>query len=310
LIAKQVLFATTLGKCFGINARDILPTPGATGAIEAIRNHVYRATGKTRPTLLTVCPGYWRARESFSGFGFEVRSFHTRAIGFTIDERSFVVEAQNAGADLIYLSLPNNPTGAMFSPDAIIDGMRPDTPIALDMTLPARGLDTGELTARLYNKFYGRRNLFLVGSTSKSHATAEYRVGWLICAHSDDAAVLKEENRNVVSCVAIDRALDAIHRPPSVFDVVDESFFILEQGERVGALHVIRPDSRVQTGYVLIKHRVSPAELRDTLDKHDIRVMWGSEFGLDDEYIRLETLEPSNIKVFVEVLGAALDERR
>jgi hypothetical protein len=35
--------------------------------------------------------------------------------------------------------------------------------------------------------------------------------------------------------------------------------------------------------------------------------MWGSEFGLSDQYVRLETLEPGNIKIFIETVnGAAL----
>lgn len=310
LIAKQVLFAANLGECFQINPCDILPTPGATGAIEAVRNHVFRVSGKTSPTVLTVCPGYWRARESFAGFGFEVRDVHTKPLGFWIDERSFVDEAQNARADLIYLSLPNNPTGAIFNPDSIIEDAPNETAIVLDMTLPSRGLDTKKLTARLYRKFNGRQNLFLVGSTSKSHATAEYRIGWLICANSEDAAMLQKENRNGVASVAIDRGLEALYAAPSVFQAIGESFALLEQGERANSLEIIRPERKVETGYVLIRPRISPDQLRPTLHKLNIRVMWGSEFGLNDEYIRLETLEPSNIKVFIEVVSARLREFR
>ena len=309
LIAKQALFAATVGEVFGIDPRSAIPMPGTTGAIEAVRNHVFRISGKTTPTVLTVCPGYWRARESFAGFGFSVRAVHTKPLGFSIDESSIVDEARQAPADLIYLSLPNNPTGAVFDPGSIIESAPRETAIVFDMTLPARGLDTKNLASRLYEKFNGRRNLFLAGSTSKSHATAELRVGWLICANSEDAALLKEENRNVVASDAIDRGIEALYSTPSVFPAIEESFAFLEEGERTNSLEIIRPDRRVETGYVLIKPRLSPDESRRTLGDLNIRVMWGSEFGLDDEYIRLETLEPANIRVFVDAVREAVSAK-
>ena len=306
LIAKQVLFAATLGERCGIDPDDILPTPGATGAIEAVRNHVLRSCGKTRPSVMTVCPGYWRARESFAGLGFDVKAVHTKLMGFSLDERVFISEAQKADADLIYLSLPNNPTGAIFDPDSIIEGIPHETPIALDMTLPGRGLSMKSVTARLYKKFKGRQNLFLIGSTSKSHATAEFRIGWLVCTHPGDAIALKHENRNAVASVGIDRGIEALNGPPTAFRSIEESFALLEQGERANSLEVIRPERRVETGYVLVKPRNTRAEFRRYLEELNIRVMWGSEFGLDDQYIRLETLEPFNIGVFVQAIGARL----
>jgi hypothetical protein len=39
-------------------------------------------------------------------------------------------------------------------------------------------------------------------------------------------------------------------------------------------------------------------------------VMWGSEFGLSDQYLRLETLEPRNIRVFVETVNGAAQRKR
>jgi aspartate/methionine/tyrosine aminotransferase len=306
LIAKQAEFASSLGELLGINPNEILPTPGTTGAIESIRNHVFRVSGKAKPAVLTVCPGYWRARESLAGFGFEIRNIHTEPNRFSIDEDALVHEARDGRADLIYLSLPNNPTGAIFSPDSIINNSPAGAAIALDMTLPSRDLDTQKLTGQLYKTFSGRRNLYMIGSTSKSHGTAEYRVGWLICAHPEDADVLKHENRNVVSCVAIDRGIEVLHQPPPVLQAIQKSFALLEEGERMTGFEVIRPERRVQTAYVLIRHRFPPVDLRNAFDKSNIRVMWGSEFGLDDQYIRLETLEPANVKVFVDVAQTRL----
>ena len=303
LIAAQIRFAAALGDSLSIDPRDIIPTSGATGAIEAVRNHVFRSSRNRPPTVLTVCPGYWRARESFAGFGFEVKNVETKGLGFSIDEDGFVDRALFDEPDLIYLSLPNNPTGAVFSPESIVDRVSDETTILLDLTLPSRGLDTKRLTTRLYEKSKGRR-VFLAGSTSKSHGTAECRVGWLICANAKEAAALKEENRNVVALNAIEAGLGQLGTDPIVFREIDESFALLSRGEQEGLLEIVRPERRVETGYVLIRPQLDPEELRRSLDEAGIRVMWGSEFGLDDGYVRIETLEPPNIGVFTALLGA------
>ena len=72
LIANQRFFANAVGDYLSVAPDDCIPTAGATGAIEVVRNHVFRTKLKTYPIVLTVRPGYWRARESFAGFGFRV----------------------------------------------------------------------------------------------------------------------------------------------------------------------------------------------------------------------------------------------
>ena len=302
LIANQQLFAAAISDYFDISQDDCIPTPGATGAIEVVRNHVFRTKLKACPAVLTVCPGYWRARESFEGLGFRTIDLHTEPFGFAISEALLVAKAEETKPDLLYLSLPNNPTGAIFDPKVVIAGVPEDTAVVIDLTLPCRAIDTRVLTYELYQEFRGRRNLFLIGSTSKSHGTAEYRIGWAVCANSDDAAQLKKENRNVVASASTREAMKQLQRGSTVIELIESSFALLRHGEREGAFALVTPERRTETGYVLIRARAEAAELRSILDQHGIRVMWGSEFGLDDQYVRLETLEPKNIRVFVETL--------
>ena len=301
LIASQQRFAAAVSDYFNVHQDDCIPTAGATGAIEAIRNHVFRTTLKACPTVLTVCPGYWRARESFEGLGFRTIDVHTEPFGFAIVEAMLVAKAEEAKPDLLYLSLPNNPTGAVFDPEAVIAGVPKETAVIIDLTLPCRATDARVLTHDLYRKFRGR-NLFLIGSTSKSHGTAEYRIGWAVCANSDDAAQLKKENRNVVASASTKEAMKQLERGSTVIELIESSFTMLRNGEKAGVFELVMPERRTETGYVLIRARADAAELRSNLDQRGIRVMWGSEFGLSDQYIRLETLEPRNIQVFVEAL--------
>ncbi|HSE19637.1 MAG TPA: aminotransferase class I/II-fold pyridoxal phosphate-dependent enzyme [Pyrinomonadaceae bacterium] len=305
LLASQRLFVVALGDYFDVSPDACIPTAGATGGIEAVRNHVFRTRLKASPAVLTACPDYWRARESFAGFGFEVIDVHTEPFGFAIAEAMLVAKAKETKPDLLYLSLPNNPTGAIFDPELVIAGVPADTAIIIDLTLPSRAIDVRVLTRELYRKFRGRENLFLVGSTSKSHGTAECRIGWVVCAGSDAALQLKNENRNVVACASITEAMKQLERGPTAIDLIESSFALLRNGEKEGAFAIVTPERNTETGYVLIRARVDAENLRSVLERRGIRVMWGSEFGLSDQYIRLETLEPQNIAVFVETVNDA-----
>jgi aspartate/methionine/tyrosine aminotransferase len=302
LLVNHRLFTASVADYFGVSPDDCIPTPGATGAIEAVRNHVFRTRLAASPTVLTVCPGYWRARESLEGFGFRIINLRTEPFGFAIAEAMLVARAEETKPDLLYLSLPNNPTGAIFNPEAVIAGVPEKTAVILDLTLPSRAINARVLTGELYRKFRGRRNLFLVGSTSKSHGTAEYRIGWAVCANSDDAAHLKTENRNVVASISAMEAIRQLERGSTAIESIENSFALLRSGEKEGWFELVAPERRTETGYVLIRARADVEELRKVLDQRGIRVMWGSEFGLTDQYVRLETLEPGNIKIFVEAV--------
>jgi aspartate/methionine/tyrosine aminotransferase len=307
LIANQQLFAGAVGDYFDVPPDDCLPVAGATGAIEAVRNHVFRTRLKVCPTVLTVCPGYWRARESFEGLGFRTINLNTEPFGFSISEAMLVAKAEETRPDLLYLSLPNNPTGAIFDPELVIADIPDAIAVIIDLTLPSTAIDKRALTHGLYQKFRGR-NLVMVGSTSKSHGTAEHRIGWAVCANSDDAAQLKKENRNVIASASIKEAIEQLKRPSTVIDLIKSSFTTLRKGEKEGWFELVAPERSTETAYVLIRAHAEPQQLRSVLDRRGIRVMWGSEFGLSDQYIRLETLEPRNIDVFVETVNGAAAE--
>lgn len=303
LLAGQGVYAEAVGRHFKIDAGFVIPTAGTTGAIEAVRNHALRASAGGRPTALTVSPGYWRARESFEGLGFEVADVDTRRGNFSVDESELSRRAAERPPTLLYLSLPNNPTGAVFDPEPLILGVPEATMLVFDLTLPSRGLDTRALVADLHARYVGRRNLFFVGSTSKSHGTAEQRIGWAVCASAEDADDLRRENRNVVSTAAVAEGVRRLQEPPAALEKIDESFSLLRGGEGGAAFRLVRPRRAVDSAYVLVEPRVPPLKLREEFEEGGIRVMWGSEFGLTDDYLRLETLVPSNISTFVEAIN-------
>src|ERR1041384_8047719 len=101
LIASQQLFAAAVGDYFDVHRDDCIPTMGTTGAIEVVRNHVFRTKLKACPTVLTVCPGYWRARESLEGIGFRTIDLHTEPLGFVIAEAMLIAKAEETQPDLL-----------------------------------------------------------------------------------------------------------------------------------------------------------------------------------------------------------------
>jgi len=310
LIRSHAQFASVVANYFGVDPQDVIPTSGASGAIESVRNHVFRLALKANPVLLTVSPGYWRARESFQGFGFRVETVQSAAAGFDIDETTLIEKAAEVQPDIVYLSLPNNPTGAVFDPEKIVDGLPASTPIILDLTLPSRQLNTRELAGHLYRGYRGRKKLFLAGSTSKSHNTADCRIGWTICANSEDAAQLKQENRNVVSSLSVEKASSELAKVPTINDFIERSFRLLKRAGSGFGFKLVEPARRAQSSYVLVQFPGDAGELRSALRKHGIAVMWGSEFGLTDQYFRLEVSEPENVRVFIDALRTDLGKRR
>lgn len=310
LIRSQAQFASVIANYFGVDPQDVIPTSGASGAIEAVRNHVFRLALKANPVLLTVTPGYWRARESFQGFGFRVETVHTAADGFDINEKTLIEKAAEVRPDLVYLSLPNNPTGAIFDPEKIVNGLPGSMRIILDLTLPSRQLNTRELVGHLYRRYRGRRKLFLTGSTSKSHNTADCRIGWTICASSEDAAQLRQENRNVVSSLSVEKASSELSKEPPVNDLIERSFRQLKMVEDGSEFQLVEPAKRAQSSYVLVEFLGDAEILRNILRHHGIAVMWGSEFGLTDQYFRLEVSEPENVRIFIDALRTSLEQRQ
>lgn len=310
LIRSQAQFASVVADYFGVDPQDVIPTSGASGAIEAVRNHVFRLALKANPVLLTVTPGYWRARESFQGFGFRVETVQTAADGFDINETTLIQKAAEVRPDLVYLSLPNNPTGAIFDPEKIVNGLHGSMPIIFDLTLPSRQLNTRELAGHLYRRHRGRRKLFLAGSTSKSHNTAEYRIGWTICASSEDAAQLRQENRNVVSSLSVEKAASALAKESAINDCIERSFQLLKRAEIGYGFKLVEPARRAQSSYALVQLPGDAGELRSSFKQYGIAVMWGSEFGLTDQYFRLEVSEPENVRVFIDALQTGLEQRQ
>jgi histidinol-phosphate/aromatic aminotransferase/cobyric acid decarboxylase-like protein len=302
LIEGHKAFAESVAAYLGVPSEAVIPAFGATGAIESVRNYVFRSAPSPSPLMLTVSPGYWRARETFEGFGFRVAAMQTEPLGFGFDQEKFVSLAMAEAPEIIYLSMPNNPTGGILDPYALIEALPKSCNLMLDLTLPSPDFDTRSMTEALFHRFKDRPGLFLVGSTSKSHGTAQYRTGWTVCTNSQESNVMRFQNRNVLCSVSVEESIQRMGSQSQVLDRIRKCFELLDEFQEVCGLTLIRPLRSVRTGYALLRSENDVIELRRMLDRSRIRVMWGHEFGLTDQYLRIETTEPGNIQACIEAL--------
>jgi len=303
LIAHQQLFVEALGRHFQIDPAYILPTAGTTGAIEAVRNHVLKISKSREPVVYMLFPEYWRAKESFLGLGLRLREASIERENFLIDEQNIVEEVLDIAPDLLYFSLPNNPTGATFLPEKIIAHIPEHTAMMIDLTLPSADFDLRAIVPMLHHRFAEKSSLFLVGSFSKSHRMAEHRIGWLIGSSLQQMKMLREENRNVVSTFAIQQGLQCLDQQSPAVESIKHSFACLKEGEKQARYEIVRPPRMVESGYVLLKALVDIDKLQLILQQENIHVMWGTELGLPNAYIRLEAIETANIKIFVDIVN-------
>lgn len=305
LISNQVRFSNAVGSYFELDPQFVLPTAGTMGAIEAVRNHILGKRPEISKTILTVLPGYWRARESFEGMGFKIVDIKTESNGFVINESELINKAHETPPSVVYLSLPNNPTGALFDPVLVIKSLPESTAIMIDFTLPSAELNSRSVVKRLHEEFRGRENTFFVGSTSKSHGTAELRIGWAIAANIEDARELLKENRIVIASFSIEAGIRCLGEAPTALKKISESFSILTEAEGRGNFKVVRPPGGTQTSYTLIKLHADADRIKKIFDERGILVMWGGSLGLTDKYMRLDLLEPSFVTSFVETVNGS-----
>ena len=101
LMARPAAVRRRLSDYFDVCQDDCIPTAGRhRRPLRRSEIMLFRTTLKAYPTVLTVCPDYWRARESFEGLGFKVIDVHTEPFGFAITEAMLVAKAKETNPDL------------------------------------------------------------------------------------------------------------------------------------------------------------------------------------------------------------------
>lgn len=113
----------------------------------------------------------------------------------------------------------------------------------------------------------------------------------------------------MVSSVAVEKAVSRLYQESQVKAFIEKSFYLL-RGAAGETFELIEPAKRVESSYVLIRLCGDQAAVRNALEQHRIEVMWGSEFGLMDRFVRLEVSEPENVREFISALACTLEKKQ
>ena len=185
---------------------DVLVTPGAIGA-----NHlVYEALVEPGDVVVSIVPTYQQHTSIPESLGAEVRLLRLR------EERGWLPDLDElrsvaAGAKVIDLVNPNNPTGSLLDPAALreiaaiarLDGAW----IVADEVY--RGTDqegggTSPSLVDLYDRAVG------IGSMSKAFSLAGLRLGWVVAPADVLAGVTRHRDYSVISVGMVDDLLASI----------------------------------------------------------------------------------------------------
>ncbi len=185
---------------------QVLVAHGAIGA-----NHlVYEALVEPGDIVVTVTPTYQQHVAVPESLGATVRQVRLdEAHGWRLDLDELADAAR--GARLLTITNPNNPTGALLTPDelariAAIAG-REDAWILADEVY--RGLDQdGPGTSPSFAELYPRT--IAIGSMSKAFSLAGLRLGWIIAPREVLEAVSRHRDYSVISVGMVDDLLAAI----------------------------------------------------------------------------------------------------
>jgi threonine-phosphate decarboxylase len=215
-----------------------------------------------------------------------------------------------AGADLVWLGNPNNPTGSMWDRARLIDWVRsfPRTVFAVDEAfLP---FDPGEASLSLVSEVQHLPNLLVLRSLTKLYALPGLRLGYAV-AQPELAELLREQlppwSVNALAQAAGLAALDDDDFLRRTYRWAEEErTFVCG---RLAELPYLRPlESR--TVFVLLRlHGCTAAGLTAALAQRGLLVRDASNFvGLDGRHVRVSFRSPEDNRRLVAELAACAAE--
>jgi aspartate/methionine/tyrosine aminotransferase len=272
-----------------VSPEDVLVTHGAIGA-NAL---VYQAIVERGDAVVSIVPTYQQHTAIPESLGAEVRELRLReADGWLPDLEELARLA--AGARLISLVNPNNPTGSLLGPqqlDGIVGIARANGAwVVADEVY--RGTDqAGDGTSPSFVDRYERG--IAIGSMSKAYSMAGLRLGWIAGPRAVLDAVSRHRDYSVISVGMIDdllasialEAKDALLARSRA--IVRENLAILDAwvaGEP--AIDYVKPRSGT---IALLRYEpdVPSEELcRRLLDAEGVLVVPGAAFG-QEGYVRI-----------------------
>lgn len=207
---------SALGRELGVPAATVRVGSGVDGLLGEVCR-AYLGPGRTAVTTEGTYPTFAyfaRAR------GATVRSAPYR--GARVDAEALAGLAREAGASLVYVAEPDNPTGGVLGRAAVLalaDGLPPGTVLVLDGAYA----EYQEPAERLRAQDVSGRPLVWLRTFSKAYGLAGMRVGYAVAARELLARLAQGAEHYVVGRLAEVGALAALEAPWHVARTVERT---------------------------------------------------------------------------------------
>ena len=180
-----------MGKLLGVNSLRLIFDCGAESIMLTLINTCLRPGDKVVSFIPSFPPIYtWSAAVGAEVIGIE----HEDDLSFS---REKFCDAVKDGARMVYLCMPNNPTGSYFTgPEltTIVDSCSPNTLFVLDEAYVEFSHDKSDYPNTIQILEGAGQPYISLRTMSKAYALAGMRIGYGICYHEEFAGLLKRAN--------------------------------------------------------------------------------------------------------------------
>jgi aspartate/methionine/tyrosine aminotransferase len=297
-LRQAIVSEHPLGGSVGLESRNIFITAGANHAMYSALSALF-APGDT---VTLIEPYYFNYDMALSMLGLKADYLRlSPADGFRLNPKSVLAHLEAVKSKGIILITPNNPTGAMYSGDSVLELVegcaRLGVEVLLDETYAAfdpMHLQVVEKPKSQWSVYLGK-NLTLIGSFSKAFSLTGYRVGYWAMQHHRLGEALKLQDTMVICASSIGQRA-ALHGLRQCGDLVRQK--TKELGIKVGIIEKWFATPRAfqlkSTGpfFAYVEHPWDGLSARQAATKLylecGILALPGSVFGSSQErYLRL-----------------------
>ncbi len=180
-----------MGKILGINPAQLIFDCGAESIMLTLMNVCLRPGDKVVSFVPSFPPVYaWTAAVGADVIGIE----HNDDLSFSAEK---FADASRGDVRMVYLCMPNNPTGSYFTePEltAIVDACASDTLFVIDEAYVEFSRDKKDYPDAIEILEAAGQPYISLRTMSKAYGLAGMRIGYGICYHEEFAGLIKRAN--------------------------------------------------------------------------------------------------------------------
>jgi len=297
----------------GATEASVLVTVGGAEANFVANWHLL---SQDRPAAVML-PNYMQVPGMVENFGAPVYPFHLREDTGWQPDLDQLRNALEKGASFILVTNPNNPTGAVLTPESM-DGIVDLADEFGAWILSDEVYRGAEVQGDETPSFWGRSDRVIVtNSLSKAYGLPGLRLGWLVGPESLREDLWARTDYTTISPSSLSDHMATLALEPATRSrilgrtrkIIRENFGAMQEWiETQKGLFTYRPPDAGAICYVRYRSEINSSELAERLRvEKDLLVVPGDHFGMD-RYLRLGFGNPRD--ELMDALGRIADTFR